>query len=501
MYSEFQSLNNQFSRFKNIYNNGSSIINEFSSYIKSINLTQGQIFEKIENIHFHTGDRRRRGVFNGLGYIIKGITGNLDNDDGEKINKLLNHIQNNEENLTNQLKMQYSLNTNLIRSFNDTVKNIQHNENVLQSRIMQLNQMVREGIENTNILFAKDLLNQLVILYNNILNVFQDIENSITFCKLNTLHPSIITSKQLFDEIKKLSNHYKDQFTFEVRYENIFDFENIIKINCKIEVNRIAYFLSVPIDFEVEFNLYHLLPIPTKYESGFVSIIPDTQYVLKAENLIKPLSDMCTQTKPYHCSEYIVTNTNTACEEAILVREKSENCSLTKLTISENHMEIVPALNQYLAVFPQPEKIQIICDNRRESMELKGVLLIENHPCEVVFRGNKLNFLEKSYGRPIIFSVPELELQKQNVSKLSIPLRKLNLENFPIFSFPEIRHSENLYVPSLWTVTLYIILTAVLIYFSTIFFKKWLEKTRAKINRTTNTPEELTRTLPGEASF
>lgn len=47
----------------------------------------------MENIAINKSNRTKRGLINGLGSVIKDITGNLDFQDGEKINKILNHLE------------------------------------------------------------------------------------------------------------------------------------------------------------------------------------------------------------------------------------------------------------------------------------------------------------------------------------------------------------------------------------------------------------------------
>ena len=98
----------------------------------------------------------------------------------------------------------------------------------------------KEKNKNNDILFVKDIFNQLIILFNLVFSTIQDIENSVTFCKLNTLYSSVIKSQDLFLEIQKIASHYKNTLPFEVKYENILDFEYLIKINCKIDKNACA---------------------------------------------------------------------------------------------------------------------------------------------------------------------------------------------------------------------------------------------------------------------
>lgn len=152
--------------------NNSFHVRDLENYDKIVLYTQSLISDKINNIKLHSiNNRKKRGLINGLGTLIKTITGNLDATDGEKISKILRHIQGNEHNLANQLKVQYSINSKLVENFNKTVQDIQHNEIVLKSRILQLNTILKAEFNQQDILFAKDLYNQLFILYNAILNI------------------------------------------------------------------------------------------------------------------------------------------------------------------------------------------------------------------------------------------------------------------------------------------------------------------------------------------
>ena len=63
--------------------------------------------------------RTKRGLINGLGSIFKSISGNLDYADGERYDKLIQELQNNQINLVNNIKNQNThLLTNLTIQFN-----------------------------------------------------------------------------------------------------------------------------------------------------------------------------------------------------------------------------------------------------------------------------------------------------------------------------------------------------------------------------------------------
>ncbi|KAL1493567.1 hypothetical protein ABEB36_009270 [Hypothenemus hampei] len=275
----------------------------------------------------------------------------MDSQDEEKIYKILNHIKSNQNNLQNQLSMQYSVSNDLINNFNKSLENIKYNEILLASRIIQLKTAVEINIKDIEVLHYKDLFNQLIILYNSVLYILQDIENSLMFCKLRTLHPSVIKSIDLFSEISRISHYYKNQLPFAVKFENILDFESLIRLNCKIENMHIIYFLALPIDLEEDFELYHMLPIPTKLESEYRTVIPKTSYLLKSKsNKIRPLSDICTGTTVFQCPKHLLLTNDLLCEEEILLKGTSANCEYSIVHIEQSYYEIIPEINQYLLI-------------------------------------------------------------------------------------------------------------------------------------------------------
>lgn len=506
LYDEYLNLNTQYKELRLSYSNNSIFSRELDNYNKIVKYSQELILDKINNIKIHNRSRiSKRGLLNGVGSIVKSLTGNLDASDGEKIYSILNHVQNNEKNLQNQLKFQYSLNHQLISNFNKTVQDIQHNEVLLKTKIMQLSRFIENGATHQDVLFAKDLFNQLSILYNAVLNILQDVENSITFCRLNTLHPSIIKSHDLFLEIQRISSHYGITLPFEVKYENILDFESILKIHCKIDSYKITYFLSIPIYSEIEFNLFYMLPIPTKHESEYLTIIPNAKFILKAKNsnLFKPLSDKCTRGKWYHCPSNLQVNYEAPCEEDILLLQNSSRCHPIRLEINENHIETVPEIDQYLAVFPKEENIEAQCEKSIETKSLMGVFLIKRDSCKLLFRGQKLTFQETSYGKPLVVDPISLQVRNHHNPKFKIELKKLNLRELPINPITPIEKESgnNYHTPSLWTVILYILLVVSTLY---IYFKWRMNKrtSRKKMaTNETNESEDKKISLPGDASF
>lgn len=506
LYEQFVNLNNKYDSLKQEYANNNNYSKELNNYEKIVKFLKSSITYKVENIRISNTNKNRirKGLINGIGSIIKGITGNLDNNDGDRIYKILDHLRTNENNIIAQLQMQYSVSHSLIQNFNNTLKDIQHNEDTLKLKILELSELSRGSTEREDILSVVNIYHQLIILYNAILNTFQDIENSITFCKLGVVHPSIIRSKELFHELQKIYVHYKNQLPFELKFENILNFESIIKVNCKIDLNKVTYFLTIPVDFEDEYQLYYLLSLPTKYQSEFVTVVPNIKYLLKSKNddAIKSLNANCVQGRPHHCSNQLLTSSPSSCEKKIIQQETSSNCTFTRLRIAQNHIEVIPELNQYLAVFPNEEKLQINCQNRVETKILQGVFLIKENICKLVFQGEELPLREFSIGKPMIIESPPLYIQHKVQPKFDIEIKKLNLgELSPNAAIPVIEDPIGyMTIPSFWTVSLYAVLV-VLIAWYFIFKRNRASGNRPRVNTKGQDIPLQDINLPGDASF
>uniref|UniRef100_A0A6P7GA57 Uncharacterized protein LOC114339659 n=1 Tax=Diabrotica virgifera virgifera TaxID=50390 RepID=A0A6P7GA57_DIAVI len=191
----------QYDHLKNNLSNCKFFNNETKNYVNLVEYVKDNIEEKFENLNIHTKlQKNKRGIINGFGSIIKAITGNLDAEDGEKINSILEHLKTNEANLQSQINNQYSLSHEIISNFNETIQNIQENEINLKSKILAIKDIVDFQTNLENINYLKDMFNEIIITYNLILDTMENVQNSITFCKLKTLHPSKTYKTQEFNK-------------------------------------------------------------------------------------------------------------------------------------------------------------------------------------------------------------------------------------------------------------------------------------------------------------
>lgn len=487
---ELNDLSLQSVNLQSITLNASEFHSNLENYRKIIFHQQVTIQEKLNSINFsyppknpYQTLRRKRSLFPKLGSILKLVTGNLDETDGKRYQEILQDIQTNQINSQRQHDLQYTLSTQVIQRFEQTVKNIEHNELVLKSRISQLSDIVqKEFIELNplNILVAGEAFNQLIMLYNSILTILQDIENSLTFCRLKTFHPSIMKPNELLTEIQKINTNFPGQVPVNVK--SLSDIQRFIEVDCKIANDKIVYFLSFPLNFNTQFDLYFLFPIPTFNNLGYSTVIPNHKYFLKSVSSIKTLSKHCEAGNPFQCFKEDLSNGPSLCESQVLQSGNTSECEHISLEIPDNYVQFIPEINQVLAVFPKTESLKFELSDQVEVKEIQGIFLIEHTKGNIYFRNEKLHFQKDTFGKPTILSNVQTNA-KIKFSNTKLKLHDLNLHELsPNQILPVDQHHQELEAANRpWKMLNCFTLISLIVFVFTAIFKSYFTELIQKL--------------------
>lgn len=315
-----------------------------------------------------------------------------------------------------------------MENFNKTVQDIEHNEVLMVSRITQLESLMTTTISHTDVLFAKDLINQIINLLSIILSIVQDTENSVTFCKLKVLHPSIITSEELLRELIKISKFYDKQLPFPVILSQIHNYENIIKPRCAIKGNQIIYFMSIPLLNADQYELFYFLPLPNKQSS---IIVPSSTFGLKSKTMLLPLNGNCVLLNNIHqCQRNQISLVNNTCEHNILFKNDFTSCNFQKLQLEENTLEFIPELQSYIGIFVNKELVKKHCQDAWTALEEVGTYIFENSSCTIYIADRPLIFSDEAKGQPL--HLKDLTINTKNHIDQDLPklqIKHLELKN------------------------------------------------------------------------
>src|SRR5699024_6636348 len=90
--------------------------------------------------------RTKRGLINIFGSAIKAITGNLDNEDGRKLQAQITKLQDQEKRQKILIDEQISLATIAIEKFNKTISNIVINQQIFKRKITEIEEIINRTI-------------------------------------------------------------------------------------------------------------------------------------------------------------------------------------------------------------------------------------------------------------------------------------------------------------------------------------------------------------------
>jgi len=318
----------------------------------------------------------------------------------------------------------------------------------------------------------KEYLDQLINLYEIINSVLQDIENSITFAKINVMHPSIIKTNELYKELLKIEKRLdNNKLPFKITLENTFIIQKFIDIECYISNNKITYFLKVPVMQVFNFKYYHLYSAPIFNGSQFKALVPRNKFLLKNELYHTFTSDPCKKATPqdYICQKLSLEESavNEPCEVRVLNNKNTSACQKIQVVVTRSRILPIDETNQLIGIFPEPEVVKLNCNHHIESVRLQGSFLF-NVPRSCELLTNQGRFL---INEPITNSqsmiLPKIEEPiAPDESSFQVHLEDIKLDELHAVKFQVLQNppfhplAQNpiFGFSSLWTMFIYVLM-------------------------------------------
>lgn len=336
-------------------------------------------FESIS--HLVSRRTKRSAWFGGIGTAFKHLFGTMDQDDAIRYNNAIQTVENDQKEIAKLMKDNILITTTTLNSYKDTINKISINEQTLNSAVENLSL----GLKNLTIVYDKlavrSTLNRLLnILENSLLTLsfkLEDIINAIMFSKSNILYPTIITPKQLFNE---LVENYRflpsaKELPVTLELDNIHIITNISELISYYMDNKIVFVLKIPLVNPTEYNLYHNIPFPVAHNmenvNSYATIIPSTKYIAIAKDkafyckLDNINSCKIIMNKFYVCQTTNIFSSLTAtiCETEIITKSLSSIPEQCETRFLKGNIESWQPLNnnKWIFVISKVSKISIQC--------------------------------------------------------------------------------------------------------------------------------------------
>lgn len=343
------------------------------------------IIRDFESISHLTESRSKRSAwFGGVGTVFKHLFGNMDENDAIRYSNAIHIIENDQSKLSQLVKENILVTTSTISSLKDTLNKINVNEQQLNSAVDTLTHAQHNLTLFSDKLFFKSKFTEILnILESTLLTLsfkLEDVINGIMFSKSNVLYPSVITPKQMFNELidnyRFLADYH--QYPVSLSLENVYTLMNISEIATYYNDSKIIYVVKIPLVESRNYYLYHNIPYPVLIENNsYVTIIPSIKYIA----ITRERSHYCKLESLSSCK--IIYNTNYICEipdvysSSVTPICESEIFSKALHTVPSNcktkffqgHLDIWQSIynNRWLYVITNPSKLSIDCQQSKTS--------------------------------------------------------------------------------------------------------------------------------------
>lgn len=326
--------------------------------------------------------RTKRGLINGLGTIIKGITGNLDASDAERINRQIDIILGNENSLKSEFSQQTKLNTQMIERFGNITKHINQQQEVITRYLKYLNDNSQNQIRNDYKIFKySQYLNQ--INYNiDLLNEhITGIAEAIVLAKLNII-PKMILNPHELAEI----NH-----TFENQNINITTIEHIyelLSLQAYSNGTNIIFNIRIPFTLRESYTLFHVIPLPIQG----TKIIRMKPYLILNTEHTQSFDEKCNHIEgTFYC--YQTPNWKKVSQSKCIAKIINNEPAQCELHDRDKEVEIFEAEPNHLIFINMPETvINTTCGPN--NIKIRGTVLIRFTNCQITVNG--ITYISKS---------------------------------------------------------------------------------------------------------
>lgn len=365
-----------FCKQSNVYNNS-----ECHNMIQPLSTRYYDILSDFESIsHFIENRSKRSAWFGGVGTVFKHLFGTMNEEDAIRYSAAIETVETDQTQLSKLLKDNILVTTTTLNSFKNVINKININEQQLNSAIDNLGLSLKNlTVLSDSLLFKSKLNEMLNILESSLLTLsfkLEDIVNGVMFSKSNILYPSVITPKQLFNELVENYRFLADfhQFPVKLSLRNIYLLLNISEIACYYNINKIVFVLKMPLVTSYEYNLYHSVPFPViiKGNTTYSAIIPSAKYIgiTRDRSFYCKLDDFnnCkTLYNFYYICEMLDIYSSIAapiCESEIVSKALTTIPNQCEIKYFQGHLEIWHRLynNKWIYVITEKAKLSVDCN-------------------------------------------------------------------------------------------------------------------------------------------
>lgn len=282
-------------------------LTNFTEIKDSINITDiklQSLRRKFKTLKPNT--RHKRGLMNGIGSIIKIITGNMDAADADRLNKEIAKLTQNLNSLTLDTKSQILINHKMRERFENITNHINNQQDSITTYLKYYQENLGNKIKiNRDITKHIQYLNQVNYNIDLLTNHLADISEAIILARLNIISKQILNE----DEITEIYNDLRSQ---EINIESDEHIYEMLELQAYYTETNIVFNVKIPILSKETYSMAHLIPLPINNSK----IIHTKPFIIHNDKKIQYFDKVCQRIeKIYYCNEspYQETKDGSSC--------------------------------------------------------------------------------------------------------------------------------------------------------------------------------------------
>lgn len=301
-----------------------------------------------------TQTRQKRGIINGVGTIIKWVTGNPDNNDLENLQKELEIRKENQNILKKEINSVTTIAKQTIDRYEKELNIIKQNEN--ETRLYL--ERVQSRIDHLYLEFQ--FQSQISLLKDHVLII----ERTINAIQTQNINLELFQ----YDEINTLLNQLQDLYSSQLlfnKYNHIYEFLQKCKMNGVGTSDTVTFILNVPILRPTVYQTKRIVPIPNMHN---MTLKLPANYLLENEYgdrlwTNENCKDICYQPTGYQ---------NFQCNLRDLSTCETINVKLTRTNTLQLYDEVIVISHNVIHGINQ-------CKPKSEEFSIKKTSIIRNY--------------------------------------------------------------------------------------------------------------------------
>lgn len=393
-----------------------------------------QIRDALSKFNF----RFKRSLIDGLGSVIRIITGNLDQNDLKEINSNLDSLFKNQDKIVKQVDKFTSFANHITTRYINDMTVMQQNINTSLSGLANLNNKMEDQL----------LIHYNIFLAEKLLTTIQNIQRTVTLAFSNIANLEIISTSELIEIINHLRLIYKKDELIELDLIHLFKVMKFSQYKIISVGKIITCVLYIPILNPNPYTYQRIYPIPNS--QGNI-LFPPKRFRLVGEKGETWTDELC------HNIEKETICTSIPEKNKCLLNDMS-TCNF--ITVVNNYKIIKQLFNNKILISTKyPLKIIEICGSKIEEKTVTQTTLISSKEklCRLIINGENFEntFNNSTY---IIPKIPKIKLE----AKQTISFEEKHLDNFMDIK-EEAENLQNHFQLSPVLHTVHISITAILI--------------------------------------